>query len=48
MIPVQQRICQYTADGTAGIVDGELTLVATITGDAGIIDNLAEANFAFS
>ena len=38
---------QYTSDGTAGVVADELMLVATITGSAGIIDSLAEANFAF-
>ena len=38
---------QYASDGTAGVVADELMLVATITGSAGIIDSLAEVNFAF-
>ena len=47
MILEQHGYVSYTSDGTAGVVADELMLVATITGSAGIIDSLAEANFAF-
>ena len=45
----QALLYQFTDDAVASTVDaGELSLVATITGPADIISDIAAGNFAFS